>query len=251
MSDFNASASWDAVEKKGAERNYGTSNEDVKEYGAAAGAAGGVAVCAAYGAAAASPLCAEVGGIVGRAVTGAVLGIGHAIFGGDDTVTPADTWDPVIDKCITAIVREVRTRKKLDVTKPPGGSFRNYPEWKPIAIRWAQHANAVITSHGGTIVWFDGSIDGKYPGHILPSAVDLWNNCRIGAALPPFNPRPYPYCRTATDESPSKYIPEAIVKATHQTMAEELKPRSSGALPIVLAAGAGVGVLMLLARGRA
>jgi hypothetical protein len=70
-------AGGDAALAEAAKRNYGTTKEDVEAYGAAAGAAGAVAVCCAAGGVgcAAALLCGTIGGAVGGAIVGAIYNL--------------------------------------------------------------------------------------------------------------------------------------------------------------------------------
>lgn len=214
-------AAWAAVVQKGKERHYGTSEADVNAYGAAGGAAAATAVCVAYGAEAASPLCAAIGGKVGAAVTSAIQGIGKNLFGGSDFLEPNDVWNPVADGAIKAIVVELRKHKGLEVTAPPGGSARNYPEWNGVAARWAARVNEFVAARGGPIVWF---YERGQPGRIRGEAVTQWEKCGRKKQYAMVPPPPTRDCVNAKGESASKYLPEAVVRATQDTAFELLRP---------------------------
>jgi hypothetical protein len=71
---------YEAAWEKAKERNFGTSKEDVKAYGAAAGAVGGAAACCATGAGCvAAPACAWIGGEIGGRIAEAI----YDLFSGD------------------------------------------------------------------------------------------------------------------------------------------------------------------------
>ena len=57
-----ADAAYEAAEGEADSRDWGTSQEDINAYAAAAGAAAGAAACSAVGAAAAAPLCGWIAG---------------------------------------------------------------------------------------------------------------------------------------------------------------------------------------------
>lgn len=242
-----ATDAWTAIYEKGKNKNFGTSKEDIEDYAAAGGAVVGTAACIEAGPVAA--LCAEGGAIVAGFVAGAIYSIGAAIFGGDTYADPGDTWNPVADKAIAGIVKALRIQKGEEVSAPPGGSFRNYPEWDAVAVVWAKHVNDIISSHGGPIKWFYDSPTDKDPGRIRGAAINQWVKCGgtwsvIGQVTYP----PDAECKNSQGESASKYLPEAVVRATQQTMVETLSGTSAGKSSTVgtvvkvgaVAAGAGL-----------
>jgi hypothetical protein len=182
------------------------------------------AACAAAGAPAAAPLCAYVGGAVASAVADAVQTIGAAIFGGSDSQPePNDTWNPVADKSIAGIVKALRIKQGKEVSAPPGGSFRNYPEWNVVAVAWARHVNDFVKARGGPVKWFYDSPQDADPGRVRGAAVGQWEKCGVPQEWG--GDAGQPICTNM-----STYLPEATVRATQQTAQEFLAPKSSGGL---------------------
>jgi hypothetical protein len=237
---------WTAIQKKAQQKNYGTSKQDIDDYAAAGGGAAGTAACIAAGGATggvsvvASPLCAEGGALIASFVADTIQSIGSALFGGDEfRPQPNDTWNPRADSAVRGIVKALRIKRGLDVDHPPGGSFRNYPEWDGVAVTWARHVNDFVAARGGPIKWFYDSPSDKTPGHIRQAAIDQWVKCggywvqdapQAWNSYTPsghFELPPASECKNAAGESASKYLPEALVTATQQTMTEVVAGTSS------------------------
>lgn len=227
---------WVAVQKKGKERDYGTTKSDIDAYAGTGGAVVAAAACAASEVgAAATTLCAAGGAIIASFVADTIQTIGAGLFGdGDPQQQPNDVWNPVADSAVRGIVKALRIKKGLDVDNPPGGSFRNYPEWDGVAAAWASHANAVVASKGGTVKWFYDSPSDKDPGRIRQAAIDqwatvcdqpwksAWQHYIAWKGVPP-TIDDFPACKAMIGP-----VPEAMVRATQQTMVEVVSGRSSG-----------------------
>jgi hypothetical protein len=227
---------WEAVLKKGKERNFGTSKQDIDEYAAVYGSITAASACAAIPALAAfAPLCAEGGAVLAAYAADVIQSLGSALFGGDDfKPQPNDVWNPVADAAIKSVVKALRVRNGDEVTSPPGGSFRNYPEWRTVALAWAQNANAFVTDQGGPIKWFYDSPDDKDPGRIRQAAIDQWFKCGgywkaadpgTWSVFPTGGTYVYPpayQCKLPNGDSASKPLPEAIASATQKTMVQVL-----------------------------
>lgn len=232
LGDTSTGASaWGAIETKAKTNNYDTSKQSIDDYAAVGGAVVGGAVAGAACTPVAGPVgtyvCggvgAIVGGIIASAAADAIQSIGAAIFGGDTYADPGDTWNPVADKAIAGIVKALRSQRGEDVSAPPGGSFRNYPEWDAVAVAWAKRVNDIVSSHGGPIKWFYDSPTDKDPGRIRGAAVNQWVKC--GGTFTAMGQVTYPpdsECKNSQGESASKYLPEAVVTATQQTAVEVL-----------------------------
>jgi hypothetical protein len=253
---------WTAVSKKGQQKNFGTSKQDIDDYAAAGGAVIGGAACAEAGPLAVA-VCAEGGSFIASFAADTIQSIGGALFGGDEfQPKPNDVWNPVADSAIRGIVKALRMKKGLEVSAPPGGSFRNYPEWDGVAVTWARHVNEFVASRGGPIKWFYDSPADKDPGRIRQAAIDQWQKCGgywVAEAGPQFGWNtfapsghwsypPASECKNSAGESASKYLPQATVMATQQTMVETVSGGStkssttSTVLKVGALAGAGAAV---------
>lgn len=246
---------WGAIQKKAQQKSFGTSKQDVDDYAAAGGAVIGGAACAEAGPLAIA-VCAEGGSLVASFAADTIQTIGAALFGADEfKPQPNDTWNPVADSAIRGVVKALRIQRGLEVSSPPGGSFRGYPEWFPVAVVWARHVNDFIAAKGGPIKWFYDSqtdVDGSpVPlsdvGHIRQAAIDQWQKCGgywvqnapqqwgpygysgggYGTPSGHFEYPPASECKNAAGESASKYLPQATVVATQQTMVETISGGST------------------------
>lgn len=225
---------WVAVQKKGQERDYGTTKEDIDAYAGTAGAVVAAAACAASEVgAAATTLCAAGGALIASFVADTIQSIGAGLFGGGDPEQqPNDVWNPVADSAIRGVVKALRVKKGLEVSNPPGGSFRNYPEWDGVAATWSSRVNAIVASKGGTVKWFYDSDEGQ-PGRIRQAAIDQWSKAcdqpwhaawqhYISWKGKPPTIDDFPACKAMIGP-----VPEAMVRATQQTMVEVVSGRSS------------------------
>jgi hypothetical protein len=248
---------WTAISKKGEQKNFGTSKQDIDDYAAAGGAVIGGAACAEAGPLAIAA-CAEGGSLIASFAADTIQTIGAALFGGDEfRPQPNDTWNPVADSAIKGVVKALRLQKGLEISSPPGGSWRKYPEWDGVAVVWARHVNDFITARGGPIKWFYDTVESGEPGRIRQAAIDQWQKCGgywVANAAPHvwnsyapsghFELPPASECKNAAGESASKYLPEATVVATQQTMTEVLSggAAKSSTASTVLKVGAVAGI---------
>lgn len=77
-SDDVSGSAYDAVLKDVQDRNFGTSDSDLRSYAQTGGAAGGAAACTALGAPEAAPICATIGGKIGGAIYDGLKWLTHS-----------------------------------------------------------------------------------------------------------------------------------------------------------------------------
>lgn len=256
---------WGAISTKAKEKNFGTSKQDIDDYAAAGGAAAGAAACVAAEQPELSPLCAELGGVIGSAVADFVQSVGSLLFGGGDS-SPSfrDQVDGRADKLIAAIVKAVRVKEGLG-DESQGGTYKNYPEWKSIAAAWAANTNAIyegtldgITYQGVPVAkWetygvvrkpFNDDATDPYPGHLLQA----YNDWIIGhVAVSVQNTRSWPPngpASVALSTSVAATLNQAMIEGAQQTLAEQLgsvKPATSVTSTVLkVGAFAGAGALV-------
>lgn len=229
---------WNAIYKKGQERNFGTSKQDIDDYAAAGGAVAAGAACAAAGQPEAAPLCAAIGGAIAGALADALQTIGASLFSsGGGYKGPDEVWNPVADSAIKGIVKALRVQNGQEVSDPPGGSFRNYPEWDPVAVAWAQRVNVFVASKGVPIKWFYDSASDENPGRIRGDAIPQWtkicypNLQPSGSGTVPGKYQQINLAPTAACWTTLAPLPEATTRATQETAAEMLSSRGWGRGP--------------------
>lgn len=141
-----SSGEWSAdLQAEVESRGYGTSEDDLRAYGAVAGAAGGAAACSALGAPTAAPLCAEIGSYIGDVI----VGWAYDVFGDDEDAErekqearsaawakwiesvkrAADSWDAAMAVRLSSFLADSPKLEKAVIPCSGGWGTTTFESW--------------------------------------------------------------------------------------------------------------------------